>query len=368
MRPTTLALALAAALAGPLSAASPVDLAARKIDGAAQELAAAQSAPDRIAAYGRAIAAYDEALVAMRVAVVDAGVREQDLALDLERRREEISRLLGALMRMSRTPTPAQALHPQGPAGAARASAMMSRLTPMLEAESDELAVELAALRDARRLQEQGTADLASGLEALNGARVDLAAAIAAKGTPLHEDPVGPALTMLARDSDTLTALAAALAASPDAPAGPLRGEAGKFLVPVPGDVLRRYNEPDAAGVRRPGIVMRAAPLSIVSAPADAVVRYAGPFLEYGYVVVLEPKRDTMIVLAGLAQIQVRTGDPVERGELLGLLGGRALDVEEYVMLPGADTGAGGTETLYIEVRQGRGPVDPAPLFAVGNG
>ena len=75
-----------------------------------------------------------------------------------------------------------------------------------------------------------------------------------------------------------------------------------------------------------------------------------------------------MVVLAGLAQLRVRTGATVERGELLGLLGGRALDVEEYVMLPDPDTGAGGGETLYIEVRQGRGPVDPEPLFAGENG
>jgi septal ring factor EnvC (AmiA/AmiB activator) len=131
----------------------------------------------------------------------------------------------------------------------------------------------------------------------------------------------------------------------------------------VRGEVLRGFDDPDAAGVRRPGLVLRAPPLALVRAPADATVRYAGPFLEYGYVVVLETGPETMVVLAGLAQLQARTGAAVLRGEPLGLLGGRPLDVEEYVMLPQADTGAGGGETLYIEVRQGRGPVDPEPLF-----
>ena len=133
---------------------------------------------------------------------------------------------------------------------------------------------------------------------------------------------------------------------------------------PVRGQVLRGFDEPDAAGVRRPGVVLRAGPLSLVRAPADAAVRYAGPFLEYGYVVVLEPAPGTMVVLAGLAQLRARAGATVERGEPLGLLGGRPLGVEEYVMLPQSDTGAGGGETLYIEVRQGQGPVDPQPLFA----
>ena len=33
-------------------------------------------------------------------------------------------------------------------------------------------------------------------------------------------------------------------------------------------------------------------------------------------------------------------------------------------MLPQSETGAGGGETLYIEIRHGRGPVDPEPWFA----
>jgi septal ring factor EnvC (AmiA/AmiB activator) len=132
--------------------------------------------------------------------------------------------------------------------------------------------------------------------------------------------------------------------------------------------VVSRFDEPDAARVRRPGIVVGTAPLALVTAPADALVRYAGPFLEYGYVVVLEPAPETMVVLAGLARLQVRTGAAVKRGDLLGIMGGRPPDVEEYVMLPEAETGAGAQETLYIEVRHGKGPVDPEPLFVGQNG
>ena len=172
-----------------------------------------------------------------------------------------------------------------------------------------------------------------------------------------------PDLTMMARDSASLTALAAALAEQPGAPPPP-EGPAEALAWPVAGTVLNHFDEPDAARVRRPGLVVGAPPLALVTAPADAVVRYAGPFLEYGYVVVLEPDSETMVVLAGLARLRVATGQRVLRGEFLGLMGGHAPDVEEYVMSPEADTGAGGGETLYIEVRHGRGPVDPEPLFA----
>ena len=116
---------------------------------------------------------------------------------------------------------------------------------------------------------------------------------------------------MIARDSATLTALAAALAKTGGAPPPPAARRPARppALAGRGRRSSRHFNEPDAAGVRRPGLVRRAAPRSRSSrAPADAVVRYAGPFLEYGYVVVLEPDPATMLVLAGLGRLQVRTG------------------------------------------------------------
>ena len=145
-----------------------------------------------------------------------------------------------------------------------------------------------------------------------------------------------PALVTMARDSETLTALAAALAGPAErAGARRRRRPASRWPGRCRASVLRGFDEPDAAGVRRPGVVLRAPPLSLVRAPADATVRYAGPFLEYGYVVVLEPAAgdDGGAGRAGAAA-GARPARAVRRGELLGLLGGRPLDVEEYVMLP----------------------------------
>jgi murein hydrolase activator len=138
--------------------------------------------------------------------------------------------------------------------------------------------------------------------------------------------------------------------------------------MPVPGTVLRGFNEPDAGGVRRPGLTLAAPPMSLVTAPAPAEVRYAGPFLDYGYVVFLEPAPETLIVIAGMQQLYVVTGARVEAGAPLGMLGGRDLDVEEYLMLPSDGNSTIGSETLYMELRRERQPVDPAPWFAALNG
>jgi septal ring factor EnvC (AmiA/AmiB activator) len=362
------AAALLLTLAGPAFAgadlADAIAGASGRVESAGAALAAAERAPAEVAPLAEAVAAYETALAALQAGVAEAGGREAALAAELGGRRWEIMRLLAALEAVSRAPAPAEGLHPQGPLGAARAAAMMQRVTPALRAEAGSLAGDIADLRATRALRLRGEETLAAAHARLGTARAALAAALAAAAPPV--DAGGEALTMMARDSESLSALAAALAKSAEPPP-PAAADDRPLLWPVEGTVLRRYDEPDAAGVRRPGLVLFAPPLSLVRAPADAVVRYAGPFLEYGYVVVLEPDAETMVVLAGLAQLQARTGAQVGRGELLGMLGGRAPDVEEYVM-PGGGTGAAPGETLYIEVRRGRGPVDPEPLFAGDNG
>jgi septal ring factor EnvC (AmiA/AmiB activator) len=354
------------ALAWPLPSAGAADPAtipaAQRFAAAGEALTAAQAEQAELAPLARAIAGYDQALAALRAEVQAAAGREAVLAQDLEARRVEVTWLLAAMEAMSAAP--GQRLHPQGPLAAARASAMIERLRPAMRAEARALAAQVAEMRAARTRQEEGKAALAAGLQRLAGARVALAEAMARAAAAEVADP---ALTMLARDSASLSQLAAALAEEPGAPPPP-RGPAEALAWPVAGEVLSHFNDPDAARVRRPGIVVGTAPLALVTAPADALVRYAGPFLEYGYVVVLEPEPETMVVLAGLARLQVGTGAEVRQGDLLGLMGGRPPDVEEYVMLPGAETGAGARETLYIEVRHGKGPVDPEPLFVGQNG
>lgn len=316
---------------------------------------------DRLTVLAPAVEGYQAALAGLRAAVTAATAHEQDLTLALVARQAETERLLGTLAAATRTLPGAGGLHPEGPVAAAEAASMVARIEPALRDRARALAGEVAAITAAQAVADRGTAELDAGLATLAAAQEELDATMASLAMSADQ-PIDPDLVALARDSESLTALAAALAKLQAAPADPV--PVPPLMWPLAGDVVRGYGEPDAAGARRPGIVLRAPPLTLVRAPADATVRYAGPFLEYGAVLVLEPAPGTMVVLAGLSRTRVHAGMTVRRGEPLGLLGGRPLGVEEYVMLPAAETGAGGGETLYIEVRHGQGPVDPQPLFS----
>jgi murein hydrolase activator len=362
-----LVLAGALAAAPALAASPPASLgeASGRIDRAVRAIAGSATPEARVLALSEAISAYEGALAALRATVFGAEERERSLTLDLLERRAEIVRLVVALETLSRRPRPAQALHPQGPLAAARAATMLARTAPALQEKAQVLADQLAEIEAARALRAQAMADIDAGLDELGAARDALAAALDGRAGALVANPSIPA--GLLRDAETLSDLSDRIArlGGGEAPAATAQM---RLRWPVAGRVLRNFRAPDAAGVRRPGLLVEAAPLSLVTAPADARVRYAGPFLDYGYVVVLEPRRDVLIVLAGLATIETTTGSALRAGAPLGLLGGRALDAQEYLMLGRAQESETPTETLYIEIRHGRGPVDPAPWFATPNG
>lgn len=356
-----IAAALALSLSGPLAAASQGP--AEALDAANARLAAAASAqPADVDALAAALSGQAEALADLRAAVLTAGADERALTIDLRRRRDETTQLLAALQALSRTPSGEgrPMLHPQGPLAAARAASMLERLTPELQARARMVSGRLADIEEARALRSDGLAEIAAGLDQAEAGRAALLAALSDR--PVQEAaPSGP--EALARDAESLTALAEALAGDAEPVAEPL-----DLAWPVAGVGLRGFEEPDAAGVRRPGLLVFAPPLAMVAAPADGTVLYAGPFLDYTYVVALEPRPDTLILLAGLADLETETGAVVRRGEPLGFLGGRRIDAQEYLMLGEAGIGETPDETLYIELRHGQGPIDPAPWFGDRNG
>ena len=107
-------------------------------------------------------------------------------------------------------------------------------------------------------------------------------------------------------------------------------GAQGSLHLPVIGTILRTYDEPDAAGVRRPGWVIATPPAALVQTPWPATIRYRGPFLDYGNVMIVEPARGYLMVFAGLAQVFGEVGDVLKAGDPVGLMGGTEAPAQEF--------------------------------------
>lgn len=344
--------------------------AAQMLDQAGMALQDAQSANDRVAALTQTIRAYEEGLTALREGLRRASVRERAIQMEFDARSEELQRLLGVLGTMQQAQEIMLLLHPSGPVGTARSGMMISEVTPALQAEAARLGATLEELTVLRELQETAADKLAEGLRGVQQARVDLSQAVSDRtDLPRRFAADTDQLRRLLEGSDTLESFASALAdtgsAAPEDPVIPFAQRKGSLPLPVQGTVLRWMDEADAAGIRRPGLVLATRPRALVTSPAPATIRYRGPLLDYGNVMIIEPASDTLLVIAGLAQVYGDVGEIVDEGAPLGLMGGEDAGVSAI-----ADGGAGGngvdqSETLYMELRQGSSPVDPATWFNV---
>ncbi|MFT4708715.1 MAG: septal ring factor EnvC (AmiA/AmiB activator) [Ascidiaceihabitans sp.] len=333
----------------------------------------ADGARDRVKALTETILAYEAGLTAMRDGLRRAALREEQLSRKLKARDRETAAFIGVLQSLGAGPSPTVFLHPQGPTGTARAGMLLSEMTPILNARATELRNEVDEVQTLRLLQQQAADQLQLGLSEVQKARVALSTALAERtDLPIRftEDPVRTAI--LIASTETLGAFASGLSqiteneTEIDLP--PLDDRIGGLQLPVKGLLLRGMNEADAAGIRRPGIIIATRPGALVNAPAAATIRYVGPLLDYGNVMILEPETNTLFVFAGLDVTYGKAGQVISKGTPLGLMGG--LQIEQSTenssstrSTVGDGAGNGRSETLYIEVRQQNVTQDPESWF-----
>ena len=275
---------------------------------------------------------------------------------------------------------------PEGPLGAMRAGMIAGDSALMLQREAVALDAQLDEAARVRALQGASLALLRDNMDALRDARSRLRAAILNRvvapppwlDTPQVAADLASAIDTLAAFDQSLGAgvFSGALpAVAPVFEIGAARG-----AVPLPlgaaAEVRRRFNAADAAGVRHPGWVLAAPAGALVRAPWLASVRYAGPLAGYENLIVLEPGEGFLLLLAGLEQVYVAEDDVLLQGAPLGRLRGADTAMNgDYVgefspkesdfFTPSDEEGGiQSLETLYIELRQGGDPVDPAIWFA----
>ena len=134
-------------------------------------------------------------------------------------------------------------------------------------------------------------------------------------------------------------------------PAGPGLSDArGLGGPPVSGSVVKAFGEPGDGGATS-GISYAAAPAARVSAPCGGRVVFAGPFRSYGQLMIIDCGGGYHFVLAGLDRLDVTVGRPVQPGEPVGVM-------------PAWDPrGSASRPLLYVELREGGQPVNPAPFL-----
>ncbi|MBS0478084.1 MAG: peptidoglycan DD-metalloendopeptidase family protein, partial [Proteobacteria bacterium] len=116
------------------------------------------------------------------------------------------------------------------------------------------------------------------------------------------------------------------------------------WKLPVTGKLLTGFGEVSDAGVTSRGLTFAVASGAEVVAPAAGRVVYAGPFRDYGDVVIIDHAGGWTTLVSGLGALAVKLNQPVGQGALIG------------AAPPGAD------RRVTVELRRRGRAVDPVAL------
>jgi septal ring factor EnvC (AmiA/AmiB activator) len=324
--------------------------------------------------------------------------KEKALRASLDERRHLIGNVLAALQRIGRNPPPAMLVTPEDAVQSVRSAILFGAVLPEMRKDVEALANDLAALASVRKeiaaeraTLEKGRASLAEDtaqLTALTAQRQkqqaevekaltaerERAAQLGRRSEDLQEliakleqelDRTTRAARLAARSGEEKKATdVRSLAALKDpgrlAPAIPFARAKGTLPLPVNGVRIREYGVADGVGGHEKGVSISARPGAQITAPCDGWVVYAGPFRNYGQLLILNAGDGYHVLLAGMDRISVDLGQFVVTGEPVAVMGGR-------IVSPATIATGSGQPILYVEFRKDGTPVDSSPWWAASD-
>jgi septal ring factor EnvC (AmiA/AmiB activator) len=298
--------------------------------------------------------------------------QEAEAAATLERKSRDLATSLAAMQRLSRQPTGALILRPASVEDTARSAIVLDRVRNALLDQAADLRHRMAELQTLRADIEIQQAALKTELEELSARQKDVDNLLAEKkasraATESEAKKEAERARKLAKDAKSIEALLKKLeeearkererqkALKQKPPEGPsFSGFEGKLPLPVQGKIVRRFQEKDdVTGRASNGIFVEALSSARVIAPHDGKVVFAGPFRDYGLLLIIDHGEGYHTLLAGLGHIDAAVSQRVLAGEPVGQMGPER-----------AGSARDSKPRLYIELRRNGRSINPLPWLA----
>jgi septal ring factor EnvC (AmiA/AmiB activator) len=323
------------------------------------------------------------------------------LRRSLEGRRSTIAEVLAALQRIGRHPPPAIMVRPEDALQSVRTAIMLGAVLPDMRVQAEALAADLADLLRIRKeiagqkdalvrdvaaltedrqrigllIEERQKKQTATekALEAEQQRSLELARQVdnlkdLIGKVELGLDSAGRAARAAERAADGRDSridLAALNDPGRLTPAVSFASARGRLPIPVNGTRIREFGVPDRLGGTEKGISIASRAAAQVIAPCDSWVVYAGPFRNYGQVLILNAGGGYHVVLSGMDRISVNVGQFVLTGEPVAVMSGAPATKAQVTAAPAASPER---PVLYVEFRKDGTPIDPGPWWAASKG
>ena len=128
----------------------------------------------------------------------------------------------------------------------------------------------------------------------------------------------------------------------------PVSASRGAFAMPARGQLVSRFDETTALGLSTKGIIIETRASAQIVAPFDGRIAFAGPFREYGLLLIIDHGEGYHTLLAGMGRIDALLDQQVLAGEPVGVM----------------DSSNSDKPRLYVELRKRGHPINPLPWLA----
>jgi septal ring factor EnvC (AmiA/AmiB activator) len=311
----------------------------------------------------------DIAAASARIALADQMLDQQQASL--AQQQGPIARLVAALCSLALRPSAVSVVQPGSVTDLVHVRAVLGSTLPQVQARTASLRTDLERTRRLRVVAQLAVQSLAESRRRLETNRIALARLEAEhrlnsqslSRSALAESDRAIGLGERARDlvdQMSITGDAVATAAALSQLAGPLPrpvqpGEipptalpwdaaSAPYRLPVDGRLVTGFGEVSPGGVTSRGLTFAVDGEARVIAPAAGKVIFAGPFRDYGLVVIVDHGGGWTSLLSGLGRLDVRVGVPVAKGASLGA------------------APAGEERTVTVELRRKGRPIDLVAL------
>ncbi|MEX2009968.1 MAG: peptidoglycan DD-metalloendopeptidase family protein [Dongiaceae bacterium] len=335
---------------------------AQALHAAAEALAAeVRALQGELVAAAKAAQDQEERLTALESELTGLEAGAASAGAELVRRQAQMAATLAALQRLSLQPPQALMLGPRRPVDTVRSAMLLRVAVPAVAARARGLRQEIEALRrmqdDIRGRREE----MAGAVLGLQAERDRLGALVERKKglqqtTATEQRAAAERVAALAGEARDMRDLLTRLAPPTAQPAATLRLERPADIRPFPteragltpparGKLVGRYGEARDTDLYSRGVTIETRPQAQVVAPYDGQIAFRGPFRGYGEILIIEHGGGYHTLLAGLGRIDAVVGQWLLGGEPVGVMG----------------PSAGGSPKLYVELRRGGQPINPAP-------
>src|SRR5579883_1893706 len=274
--------------------------------------------------------------------------REQALRQSLDQRRGLMAEVLAALQRIGRHPPPALMVSPQDALQSLRSAMILGAVLPEMRQEADQLIADLTELTRLRAQIAMERDALTRELALLGEEHQRLSLLTEQRQKQLADSEQAleqehQRAAQLARQADNLKDLIAKLEQSPGptghddkperpdlaalgnpgrlAPAIAFAAATGRLPLAVNGVRIKGFGAADGLGGTEKGLTVATSPGAQITAPCDGWVVYAGPFRNYGQLLILNAGSGYHVLLAGMERISVDLGQFVVTGEPVAIMG-----------------------------------------------